>query len=284
MMELAPGTTIVVLEEAQSDGHHRARIGVGEWISLRTAAGSVLAIASAPAATAVAVVSQVVAVQPYVADGSPTARAAGGPDPAAPVQVIAQPMDVESVQQPQHVGGTQLGMPPNMASPWPVSGCPSLPATQTSTGTSYTTVAKATVRTGPSLASPVVRQLGPKHGVVVFEEQICDGHHRGRIGHDQWLSIKTAQGKVLAIPGNLHTAQAAPVMCQTTAVVVAEATPVTVAAVTVAPVASSVQPSPMGTAIASDTAQEGVAQVGSVQPATQPRITTLAANAVVDDI
>ena len=32
-----------MLEEGTADGHHRARIGVDEWMSLRTEKGSVLA-------------------------------------------------------------------------------------------------------------------------------------------------------------------------------------------------------------------------------------------------
>ena len=41
--EIKTGTTIVVLEEAHMDGHHRGKIGTDEWMSLRTAAGSLLA-------------------------------------------------------------------------------------------------------------------------------------------------------------------------------------------------------------------------------------------------
>ena len=41
--EIKAGATIAVLEECTAGGHHRARIGVDEWISLRTEKGNVLA-------------------------------------------------------------------------------------------------------------------------------------------------------------------------------------------------------------------------------------------------
>ena len=41
--EIKAGATVAVLEECTAGGHHRARIGVDEWISLRTEKGSVLA-------------------------------------------------------------------------------------------------------------------------------------------------------------------------------------------------------------------------------------------------
>lgn len=43
------GDQVMALEEADSDGHRRARIGDKEWISLRTVTGKVLAVDSAEA-------------------------------------------------------------------------------------------------------------------------------------------------------------------------------------------------------------------------------------------
>jgi hypothetical protein len=77
---LEPGDTIVVLEEAQCDGHHRARIGTKRWISLMTPKGKVLAIAAAVSATIgpMAVAAAVVAVAVGSARAEAEAEEEGG--------------------------------------------------------------------------------------------------------------------------------------------------------------------------------------------------------------
>lgn len=283
--EMAPGATIVVIEETQCDGHHRARIGIDEWVSLKTAKGAVLAVASVSSAavSAVPVVSLATEVHPYLPNGSLTASASGGQGAVVTAQPFAEAVEVEPVERAHHVGShvsanqpitaavaglhvplnDHLGLPPTGAAPLPVGGSTGQLITLAPTGVLYTTVTKAVVRTGPSLSSPVVRELPPKYEVTIFEERSCDGHNRGRIGPGQWMSIQTAKGKVLAVPGNLEAAQTTPVFGLIGATPAALAQPAPVhAATVVAPVAGTVQASvahpnatPSPTAAAAATAQ-----------------------------
>lgn len=263
---MAPGATIVLLEETQCDGHHRARIGIDEWVSLKTAKGTVLAVASAPstAVSAVPVVSLATEVHPDLPNGSPTTSASGGAEGVVvTVQAFAEAVEVEPVARPHHVGphvsanqpvtapiaalhvppNDHLGLPPTGAAPLPAGGSTGQLITLAPTGVVYTTVAKAVVRTGPSLCSPVVGELPPKYEVMIFEQRSCDGHNRGRVGPEQWVSIQTAKGKVLAIPGNLEAAQTMPVFGLIGATPAALAQPAPFHAATVAPVAGAVQAS-----------------------------------------
>jgi hypothetical protein len=215
--ELEPGATIVVLEETQRDGHHRARIGNKEWVSLRTAKGSILAIAAATvtAVSAAPVVAAVVAAQPC-----PTAAT------TIAAQSFASTVDVEVEQLQQHATPTasaqpaagsaamhattgHLGLPPAAAAPLPLVGSAGQLTNLVAPGLPYTMVANATLRAGPSVSSPAVRQIGPRCEVMIFEQVTCDGHHRGRIGPAEWLSIQTAKGKMLAIPGFVADLQSA---------------------------------------------------------------------------
>ena len=59
-------------------------------------------------------------------------------------------------------------------------------------------VKKATVRKGASVQSGEVRQIDPDTVVLVLEEAENDGHQRARIGVNEWLSLVTGKGKVLA--------------------------------------------------------------------------------------
>lgn len=301
--ELQAGATIVVLEEARCEGHHRARIGINEWVSLKTAKGSVLAVVSA-AVAAVPVAAQVIATVVGVEPAAPSQQtvpastastsqtdypiasntSTGVLGSAVAVQAFAQAVDVESACQPatSNMMGTvaapqqlpcsshHLGLPPTTTAPFPTGGSAArLGDAEATTGTLYTTVAQAAVRTGPSLSNSVVRKLGPKCQVMVFEECFCDGHSRGRIGPDQWISIRTAKGKVLAIRGSLEAAQAATGCGQSGAIATTLAEPVSAQAVVVAavPAAGTVQVGVL-TAVPTTTAV-----VGSVA---QPSTTTQA--------
>ena len=70
--EIKAGATVAVLEECTAGGHHRARIGVDEWISLRTEKGSVLATP-----TTVVVGSEPFLVPIVVVQGAATGDAKG---------------------------------------------------------------------------------------------------------------------------------------------------------------------------------------------------------------
>ena len=153
--EIEAGTTVVVLEEAHTDGHHRGKIGVDEWMSLRTAKGSLLAT---PAGVAAASVS------------------------AVAVSAV-MPADVEMVQ-PAVVHAGSLGQPALAAAPTPGGA---------QLGTQYTIVAKATVRMGMATGSTAVRELQPRTEIVVLEQGLADGHQRGRIGDNQWISLRTVR-------------------------------------------------------------------------------------------
>ena len=56
--KIQPGTVVIVLEEAENDGHRRARVGADRWISLRTSKGKVLATPFGSTASEVDVVPE----------------------------------------------------------------------------------------------------------------------------------------------------------------------------------------------------------------------------------
>ena len=60
-------------------------------------------------------------------------------------------------------------------------------------GTQYTIVAKTTVRMGMAMGSTAVRELQPRTEIVVMEQGLADGHQRGRIGDNQWISLRTVR-------------------------------------------------------------------------------------------
>jgi|EP01043_Picozoa_sp_COSAG02_P023129 hypothetical protein len=65
---------------------------------------------------------------------------------------------------------------------------------------SVVTASMCKVRVGPDPNSRELYQLKKKKKVKVLEQAICDGHQRGKIGPAEWISLTTAQGKVLAMP------------------------------------------------------------------------------------
>ena len=63
----------------------------------------------------------------------------------------------------------------------------------TADDTEYTIVAKTTVRMGMAMGSTAVRDLQPRAEIVVLEQGLADGHQRGRIGDNQWISLRTVR-------------------------------------------------------------------------------------------
>ena len=68
------------------------------------------------------------------------------------------------------------------------------------TSREYLCVAVASVRSGRSVNDDMLRKIAPGSTVTVLEEAHCDGHHRGRIGEGEWLSIRTKLGNQLLEP------------------------------------------------------------------------------------
>ena len=220
------------------------------------------------------------------ADGLSTRR----DHPAVDADGLLDGIDVEEVQRPQgqprpepvpfvprSVGSepptaaqvfttqTPLGLPPVAVAPIPAGGASGLGTTRVPYGYTtvasvpYTTVAVATVRGGPSISYQMIRELPAKTEVMVYETAICDGHQRARVGPHEWISLTTAKGKVLAIPGILQGGAIAPTALPATQVM-PQAMPMatTLAAVPMAampmattlaavPVAAMPMATPMGT-------------------------------------
>ena len=65
----------------------------------------------------------------------------------------------------------------------------------------YSVVATATVRKNKSVKNGrSVREIKAGATVAVLEECTVGGHHRARIGVDEWISLLTDKGHVLATP------------------------------------------------------------------------------------
>ena len=96
----------------------------------------------------------------------------------------APPTDIELAAAADVVHAGSLGQPALAAAP--TFGGAQL-------GTQYTIVAKTTVRMGMAMGSTAVRELQPRTEIVVLEQGLADGHQRGRIGDNQWISLRTVR-------------------------------------------------------------------------------------------
>ena len=144
------------------------------------------------------------------AEGAVTAYAgAGGPGEAAGIPIGARLVQIngvsvaskkEVVAQLKLAGdGAPVAFTYSLAEPEPEPEPAPAPAALAAPR-EYLCVAVANVRSGRSVNDAKVREIVPGSTVTVLEEAHCDGHHRGRIGEGEWLSIRTKLGNQLLEP------------------------------------------------------------------------------------
>jgi|EP01047_Picozoa_sp_COSAG01_P040538 hypothetical protein len=164
LYRVGAGKRVVVLETTTFQGHHRARIGVGEWVSLVTAKGKQLMVmdeqataelrrraGGAPTAMAVAVPAVVVAAStPVVA----TATATAMPVAAQATQAVAAmpaPARAEPAAQPP--GAAPVAPDGNVI------------------GTQYLTLSGVRLRKDIAVSSECVGTIGAGQQVTVVEQR-----------------------------------------------------------------------------------------------------------------